>query len=138
MTAVNVFHCILISSQFIDDDPDALVIPDAGTNNFTSDDEYADCHQPAKRRRVQDVDANDDEEEDDPNLPNLHPRDPSNFFKLSAALRLLLSHKITDGDIDQADKLLREYCLELSEVSLCMNVASDVHHSQYTFTAIWT
>lgn len=48
---------------------------------------------------------------------NLHPDDPSNFLKLSAALRILSQYVLTDADIVQADGLLRQYCTELISVS---------------------
>jgi hypothetical protein len=47
----------------------------------------------------------------------LHPSDPSNFLKLCAAIRILLRRRLTDPDIDHADRLLREYCTEL--ISVC-------------------
>lgn len=47
----------------------------------------------------------------------LHPDDIENFMKLSKALQLLLSGRITDEQIKEADTLLREYCAELVEVS---------------------
>ena len=46
----------------------------------------------------------------------LHPNDPRNFLKLCAAIRILLRRQFTDSDIDQADRLIREYCAELIPV----------------------
>ena len=43
----------------------------------------------------------------------LNPDDPCNFLKLCSALRILIRQHLTDLDIDQADRLLREYCTEL-------------------------
>jgi hypothetical protein len=60
-------------------------------------------------------DINDEDDEDTPS--GLHPDDPANFLKLCRALRLLMSRKITDQQINEADQLLRSYCLELIEVS---------------------
>ncbi|KAJ2933395.1 hypothetical protein H1R20_g3689, partial [Candolleomyces eurysporus] len=52
--------------------------------------------------------------EDDEELAAcLHPDDPSNFMKLCRALRLLLARQISDQEIDEAEKLLSEYCSEL-------------------------
>lgn len=62
---------------------------------------------------------NDDHEEDDSHqLPNLHPNDPANFFKLSKALQILLARELSTADVEEADVLLREYCIELSQVRL--------------------
>lgn len=44
---------------------------------------------------------------------NLHPSDPANFLKLSMAIRILIKRTITDHDIDEAERLLREYNVEL-------------------------
>jgi len=55
--------------------------------------------------------------DDDANMKfSLHPDDPLNFLKLSASLRLLMKHKISDYDISQADQLIREYGTELITV----------------------
>jgi hypothetical protein len=48
---------------------------------------------------------------------SLHPDDPANFLKLSAALRLLVHRRLTDCHIDRAEQLIREYCTELLPVS---------------------
>jgi hypothetical protein len=47
---------------------------------------------------------------------SLHPDDPKNFLKLSAALLLLGKRTITSEDIARADGLIREYCTELITV----------------------
>ncbi|KAI0676009.1 hypothetical protein C8Q78DRAFT_1150337 [Trametes maxima] len=39
----------------------------------------------------------------------LHPDDPAHFLKLSEALKLLTAHVLTTVDIQEADRLLREY-----------------------------
>jgi hypothetical protein len=61
-----------------------------------------------------------DEQADGDDIQNdkflLHPEDPTNFLKLCAALRVLIRRRITDSDIDTADRLLREYCTELIPV----------------------
>jgi hypothetical protein len=48
----------------------------------------------------------------------LHPDDPNNFLKLCAAIRILLRRRLTDSDIDHADRLIRQYCTELIQVCL--------------------
>jgi hypothetical protein len=48
---------------------------------------------------------------------SLHPEDPANFLKLSAALRILIQHQLSDEDLDEADQLIRDYCTELLNVS---------------------
>ena len=57
-----------------------------------------------------------DEEGDARRGPRLHPDDPLNFFKLSAAPNLLLGTTIDDTSVEKADALLREYCTELIHV----------------------
>jgi len=57
----------------------------------------------------------------DPDLAHnkfsLHPDDPKNFLKLCCVLRIFVQHHPTDADIDHADRLLREYYMELITVS---------------------
>lgn len=91
-----------------------MPIQDDGEVEDPCDDEYVEQAHPSKRHRG-DEDA--DEADADPAVHNMHPRDPGHFFKLSAALKILMSLKLTDMDIETADRLLREYCLELVEVS---------------------
>ncbi len=50
----------------------------------------------------------------------LHPSNPNNFLKLCAAIRILLRRQLTDPDIDHADRLIREYCMEL--ISVCLHL----------------
>lgn len=100
----------------IDQDLDPLI--DDGEKEIPSEDEFDERAEASKRSRR---DEDDDDDEPEPVYPNLHPRDPGNFFKLSAALKLLLGRKITDMDIDTADALLREYCVELMEVCFCFS-----------------
>ncbi|KAG1729231.1 hypothetical protein EDD22DRAFT_853172 [Suillus occidentalis] len=56
----------------------------------------------------------DDRTED---LSSLHPDDPANFLKLCTALWILIRRRISDDDINCADKLLREYNTELIHTS---------------------
>jgi len=46
----------------------------------------------------------------------LNPNNPDNFLKLCAAIRILLRCQFTDSDVDHADRLIREYCMELISV----------------------
>jgi hypothetical protein len=48
---------------------------------------------------------------------SLHPDDPVNFLRLSAALQLLVCRRLTDSDIDRAEQLICKYCTELLPVS---------------------
>jgi hypothetical protein len=48
---------------------------------------------------------------------SLHPDDPGNFLRLSAALCLLVRRRLTDTHIDRAKQLIQEYCTELLLVS---------------------
>lgn len=69
--------------------------------------------------------ANDEDEDDDSNrLPNLHPDDPANFFKLSAALDILLARTLAVQDVATGGELLRAYCKELIHVSLSVSSLS--------------
>lgn len=47
----------------------------------------------------------------------LDPKDPANFLKLASALNIFLSDVLTDNQINEADNLIREYNVELIEVS---------------------
>ena len=47
----------------------------------------------------------------------LGPKDPANFLKLASALNIFLSDALTDNQIDEADKLIQEYNVELIEVN---------------------
>jgi hypothetical protein len=69
----------------------------------------------------------------EPAQANLHPEDPSNFFKLAAFLKIVLAHSITDDDINSAEDLIRSYCTELLHVgkisSVCCVYLSNLLHS---------
>jgi len=55
---------------------------------------------------------------------SLHPDNPKNFLKLSTALTILTKTSITHEELEVADNLLREYCIELTTVS------THFHHLQ--------
>jgi len=53
---------------------------------------------------------------------SLHLDDPGNFLRLSAALCLLVHHRLTDTHIDRAEQFIWEYCTELLLVSLLTQI----------------
>ncbi|KAF6741770.1 hypothetical protein DFP72DRAFT_861523 [Ephemerocybe angulata] len=58
-----------------------------------------------------------DKDGDEDEVPGgLHPGDPQNFLKLAKALRLLLKRDIHRTEVDEAERLLIEYCSELGEL----------------------
>ncbi|KDQ54236.1 hypothetical protein JAAARDRAFT_60664 [Jaapia argillacea MUCL 33604] len=102
-------------AQEMDIDPESDNGEDAGA---VDDDEggYNSGQEGGSSRKRKRRDGGVDEDEDGDIPCHLDPRDPSNFLKLSAALRLLLSEKITEVDLEGADKPIREYCTELIEL----------------------
>ena len=48
---------------------------------------------------------------------SLHSDDPKNFLKLCSALRILVYRRLSNNGIEQADRLLHEYCSEIIPVS---------------------
>jgi hypothetical protein len=48
----------------------------------------------------------------------MHPNDSHNFLKLCSALYILVRRRLVNSDIDFADRLICEYCMELIPVSL--------------------
>ncbi|KAF8055688.1 hypothetical protein FPV67DRAFT_1679823 [Lyophyllum atratum] len=107
---------ITARAAYVGDEPDPSIM-DAGAIEPLSDNEF-ELQAPNSKRQQLDGDSDDEENEAEPAIRNMHPQDPKNFFRLSAALKLLLSHKLTDGSIDAADALLRQYGMELIEVYL--------------------
>ncbi|KAK0432003.1 hypothetical protein EV421DRAFT_1911298 [Armillaria borealis] len=104
-------------------------IMDAGEIEGASKDEY-DEEIPPKHLRTGDPNSENDA---DPALPNIHPNDPANFFKLSAALQLILAQKTCNQDIEEADVLLQQYDLEL--ISLYGPSVLKPNHHYATHTA---
>jgi hypothetical protein len=102
----------------MDIDPDDTNGLDAGAV-ASDDDEYGinPTQQRRRKRQKQNTEA-DDELRDNSSAPNLHPDDPGNFLKLCTAVKILVSRTISETDLSLADKLLREYCSELVEVSI--------------------
>lgn len=116
---------MLFSVKYVDEDPESELIPDAGAIEEEED--------------VYVAASPDTENEDDSSKPpNLHPQDPSNFSKLAAALKLLLAWEIDDAEIDEADKLLREYSLELIYVRLFSSLSKSRSQNVCHFLALRT
>ncbi|KAF7372218.1 hypothetical protein MVEN_00081200 [Mycena venus] len=63
---------------------------------------------------------------------NLHPDDPGNFLKLSAALSILQQETLWDADIDNADSLIREYCTELITLYGASSLKPNHHYATHT------
>lgn len=108
------------AQEHVDDDMDvdsASERPDAGAVEVSDSEEFQGTTRSAtrKRRRTQ-KNAQDDEAHDEATPANLHPHDPGNFLKLCRAIRILVGRRITEGELQEADQLLREYCYELVKV----------------------
>ena len=57
----------------------------------------------------------------------MHLNDSYNFLKLCSALRILMWRHLINSDIDFADHLLREYCMELIPVHpSCPNIFTNI------------
>ena len=118
----------------MDVDPDSDNGEDAGAidvdvdsyhldNHEESDDHSDSAPQSSKRRRRNG--ANNDPTSTRPS--NLHPDNPANFLKLCMALKLLVSRKITDDQIEQASQLLRSYCQEVVNVGCRYSTSAAFH-----------
>ncbi|KAI0362827.1 hypothetical protein BV20DRAFT_1058617 [Pilatotrama ljubarskyi] len=59
-----------------------------------------------------------EDEDDSQQHSRLHQRDLATFLKLCMAIRLFLSESISEEQLVNADKLIREYCQDLIEVRL--------------------
>lgn len=96
-------------TKFADEDhasDDSEGLPDAGAVERKNDSEYEDLGD----------DGALDKEAEGQRPFNLHPKDPLNFLKLAAAIKLLTAEVVTEADLTEADSLLRSYCKELIEV----------------------
>ncbi|KZT18076.1 hypothetical protein NEOLEDRAFT_1081034 [Neolentinus lepideus HHB14362 ss-1] len=77
-------------------------------------------------------DATTGPEETAEELPfRLHPDDPKNFLKLSTALTILTKWTISDVEIDEADRLLREYCSELPRLYGAESMKPNHHYATH-------
>ncbi|KZV60007.1 hypothetical protein PENSPDRAFT_558091, partial [Peniophora sp. CONT] len=90
--------------------------------------------QAGAREIFEDIFGEDDKSEDEDDSrghANLHPDDVANFAKLSEFLALVLSDEVTDNDIDKADRLIREYCLQLSHLYGADVIRPNHHYATY-------
>ncbi|KJA24792.1 hypothetical protein HYPSUDRAFT_53569 [Hypholoma sublateritium FD-334 SS-4] len=90
--------------------PDPHVEDDLGVGDSDFDEPI-----PRKRRRAEEF-TTEEIEEDDATGVNLLPGDPGNFLKLCLAIQILGKRRVTEAELQQADLLLRAYCLELVEL----------------------
>ncbi|RDX43089.1 hypothetical protein OH76DRAFT_1361580 [Lentinus brumalis] len=77
-------------------------------------------------------DESEGEAEDVRHPSRLHPRDLENFLKLSSALTILLAHELDEQQLAQADRLLREYCIELIELYGPDVIRPNHHYATHT------
>lgn len=112
------------NSQIVDGLPEGVQVPriapenpQAGTSTFVLDGPQ-DPGVPASNLEtgveVLDTDPNDEKY-------LLHPDDPTNFLKLSTALRILIKRRLTNEDINLADRSLREYGAELIKACIMLS-----------------
>ncbi|KAI0363300.1 hypothetical protein BV20DRAFT_1058164 [Pilatotrama ljubarskyi] len=74
----------------------------------------------------------DDEEDEQAQTPRLHPHDLDNFLKLCTAIRLFLLDVISEAQLQEADKLIREYCVELIELYGPDVIRPNHHYATHT------
>ena len=68
----------------------------------------------------------------------LNPEDTANFLKLASALKLLLADSLNDQDIDEGDRLIREYNTELITVSPSLYLVVDPWLITKFIPALWS
>ncbi|KAJ7301764.1 hypothetical protein DFH08DRAFT_992213 [Mycena albidolilacea] len=108
------------------------------------------ARKPTARAAAMDIDPNDtaldagahdgsdddsveeDEARDNATPSNLHPDDPKNFLKLSSALKVLVAREITEVDLTESDRLIREYCQELVELYGPEIICPNHHYATHT------
>ncbi|KIK33735.1 hypothetical protein CY34DRAFT_26988 [Suillus luteus UH-Slu-Lm8-n1] len=61
----------------------------------------------------------------------LHPDNPENFLKLSAAVHIIIWHQISDQDIDNVDRLLCEYTSELIHLYRSSSIKPNHHYTTH-------
>ncbi|THU76896.1 hypothetical protein K435DRAFT_878595 [Dendrothele bispora CBS 962.96] len=69
-------------------------------------------------------------------VSNLHPNDPANFLKLATALVLFTARSINEQEVEQADRLIREYCVELIELYGPSVMRPNHHYATHTASNI--
>jgi len=68
----------------------------------------------------------------------LNPEDTANFLKLASTLKLLLADSLNDQDIDEGDRLIREYNTELITVSPSLYLVVDLWLITKFIPALWS
>ncbi|KIK81093.1 hypothetical protein PAXRUDRAFT_35984 [Paxillus rubicundulus Ve08.2h10] len=63
---------------------------------------------------------------------SLHPDDPINFLKLSSALHLLVKDTILDTEVEEADQLIHQYCMELITLYGSSCIKPNHHYATHT------
>lgn len=101
------------SAEYLQKDSEAAMVTDEGEHEVDPDEDWG--SEASKRQRIAggEIDEEDKGRETEPTIPNLHPDDLPHFFKLTEALKLICAYEFTDDDIEDADRLLREYCTDL-------------------------
>ncbi|THU88212.1 hypothetical protein K435DRAFT_680238 [Dendrothele bispora CBS 962.96] len=69
-------------------------------------------------------------------VSNLHPNDPANFLKLATALVLFTARSLNDEEVERADILIREYCVELIELYGPSVIRPNHHYATHTASNI--
>ncbi|KAI0364657.1 hypothetical protein BV20DRAFT_1057013 [Pilatotrama ljubarskyi] len=77
-----------------------------------------------------------DDEDDGSQRCRLHQRDLDTFLKLCMAIRLFLSEVITEEQLTEADKLIREYCMDLVELYGSNVIRPNHHYATHTAECI--
>ncbi|KAF7358278.1 hypothetical protein MVEN_00876900 [Mycena venus] len=120
----------------MDIDPDDSNGVDAGAlSEDDSGDEYGiNPTQSRRRKRPRKPQSTEAEDEArDSNTPvNLHPDDPANSLKLCTAIKTYVRESITEDELVRADKLYREYCLELVELYGPEVIRPNHHYATHT------
>ncbi|KAJ7277643.1 hypothetical protein C8J57DRAFT_173563 [Mycena rebaudengoi] len=121
----------------MDIDPDHTNGIDDGAVSSDDDDDYRTTQQRRRKRPKQDTNTQaDDEARDNRSAPNLHPDDPGNFLKLCTAIKILVSRTITEEELVIADKLIREYCLELVTLYGPEVIRPNHHYATHTSRSV--
>ncbi|KAG0693068.1 hypothetical protein DFH29DRAFT_881751 [Suillus ampliporus] len=103
------------------------------TSQTVEDSPEGEVHQPPPPPPPQfnQQDAGDDSENLDDLKFSLHPDDPDNFLKLCSALRILVRRVICDVDINEADRLLREYTTGLIKLYGSAAIKPNHHYATH-------
>ncbi|KAF8057435.1 hypothetical protein FPV67DRAFT_1677229 [Lyophyllum atratum] len=108
-------------------------IDDGAISNDSDDPEHEERPRARRTRKRKNADTTAEDEAIDNATPsNLHEDDPGNFLKLCTALKILVSRTITEHDLTNADRLLREYCLELVKLYGPAVIRPNHHYAVHT------